>query len=257
MTILDKIVERKLKQYSPEIDTAESARPLPIRGNAFLSALLGATTKIIGEVKPKSPSAGSLLDAGRLDIILSAYRKHCVAVSVLTDDLDFGGSFELLKYVKKTTALPVLCKDFIVSKRQISLARDAGADAVLLIVKILDQSQLQSLVQEAYKAGLAPVVEIGTIAEAESIRDLPIEIVLINNRNLTTMEIDLNTTARLATYVKGNQSLISASGINTGECINGILPYANTFLIGSSLMKCDDPSIFLTQIKTQLVGSNR
>lgn len=263
MNILERIVERKHAQFFskeniPDANrTDERVRSVVSSGNGFLSALSGKSTKIIGEVKPKSPSAGELLANGRLDTILSAYRQHCVAVSVLTDEEDFGGSFDLLEYVRETTGLPVLCKDFIISPRQIELARNAGADAVLLIAKILTQSEIQSLLQAADKEGVVPVVEVSTKAEADKLAELSVDVVLINNRNLTTMEIDLNNTGRLAKYVRNDQVLISASGINNADCVEALTPHTNTFLVGSSLMRCADPATFLAQLKTQHAGIRR
>jgi indole-3-glycerol phosphate synthase / phosphoribosylanthranilate isomerase len=256
MTILDTIVESKrteFPQFEPREQRQTKRRTIEksdrLIENPFVQSLKRSGISIIGEVKPSSPSAGKLLTESRLPEILRLYKKHCAAISVLTDEKYFGGSFELLANVKQTTGLPVLCKDFIISAEQIDLAKKHGADAVLLIAKILDIHHLSKLVNTALQAGLAPVVEINNLSDLKKIENLPIEIVLINNRDLDTMKIDLGTTETLSRHLSEDTIIISASGIKTSNDIEKLLPSARRFLIGTSLMQSQEPGQLLDELQ--------
>lgn len=231
--------------------------PNQLVANAFVQCLKHDKISIIGEIKPSSPSAGKLLDQVRLPEILSLYKQHCSAISVLTDEEFFGGSLDLLTHVKQNTGLPVLCKDFIVSTEQITLANKHGADAVLLIVKILDQEELATLFYTALDQGLCPVVEINDISDLEAVSKLPVEVVLVNNRNLDTMQIDIETTSRLAKLLTENLIVISASGIKTKEDIEKLLPSSRRFLIGTSLMQSADPSTLLSELQSSTLSNHK
>lgn len=233
------------------LDEKIRRQPDSLENNPFVKSLLKSGVSIIGEIKPSSPSAGKLLNRERLPEILRVYRKHCSAISVLTDKNYFNGSFDLLAEVKQSTGLPVLCKDFIVSEEQILLAKKHGADAVLLIVKILKRDELISLLNFALNVGLCPVVEVNNLADLEAIAELPIRVVLINNRNLNTMKIDLATTNHLAHFLKEDQIIISASGIKTKNDIQKLIPSATRFLIGTSLMSSPDPESLLEDLTGQ------
>jgi len=169
----------------------------------------------------------------------------------------------LLAEVVERTGLPVLCKDFIISEHQIRLAKEAGASAVLLIVKILEEGQLHALAESARQFGLEPVIEINNQAELEIVMHLDAEVVLINNRDLDTMQIDLETTARLTTRLRQEHpsadtlKIISASGISTRDDILRLAGHANNFLIGSALMKSDSPAKLLASFTdgTQMTSS--
>lgn len=251
MTILDTIVQSKRLQFSPEVSYASQETidaDKALEGNPFVRSLFKPGVSIIGEIKPSSPSAGKLLDQERLPEILSTYRRHCTAISVLTDEKFFGGSFDLLTQVKQATDLPVLCKDFIVSTEQILLAKKHGADAILLIAKILKTDELNALIHFALSTELCPVVEINNLADLEAIKNLPVRVVLINNRNLDTMQIDLDTTNRLASLLKEDQIIISASGIKTKDDICKLNPSARRFLVGTSLMLSRDPATLLSEL---------
>lgn len=255
MNILQAIVQSKRSEF-PNWQSA-STPGAPASGRLlnkaasetcpFLRALQTKNTTIIGEVKPKSPSSGQLLQETQLDHVLTTYKTHCAAVSVLTDEKFFGGSFELLACAKEKTGLPILCKDFIVSPAQLALAKQHGADAILLIAKILERHNLITLLDAADIQGLTPVVEINDENDLRKIEGLLIDVVLINNRNLDTMKIELSTTERLATQLAKDQIVISASGIKTQQDVEQLLPSANRFLIGTSLMQSPAPEVLLKQ----------
>ncbi|MBX3154061.1 hypothetical protein KF728_28155 [Candidatus Obscuribacterales bacterium] len=258
MTILDMIVETKRQAFSPSqtptlTRAAVSVQTKTSTENAFLFALSSNSKNIniIGEIKPCSPSAGKLLKDDQLDSILEVYKRQCAAISVLTDEKFFGGSFELLAYVKEKTGLPVLCKDFIVSDKQIALAKQHGADAVLLIAKVLSEPELISLFEETRRQNLIAVVEVNNESDVAKVNSIEAEIVLINNRNLDTMQIDLETTVRLAPMLKGDAVIISASGVTTRNDIRKLSKTTCNFLIGTSLMQSESLEKQLTEFKRE------
>lgn len=193
--------------------------------------------KLMLEIKPASPSAGVLAETPDLSNILQAYNQAGVAISVLTDEKYFGGSLSLLAEVASRTPLPVLCKEFILDPYQLYEAREAGASAVLLIMKALEDTQLSELTQTARALGLTPLIEIQDEGELE--RSLAVEptVLLINNRNLHTLDMDMDTTARLAGGIPSGILRISASGIENRADIERLQPHCDGFLIGSALMR--------------------
>ncbi len=244
----------------------------------FKEAIAGNGVKLITEIKPASPSLGvlradllNLLDKssddgacntlsslgandaciefqtpenGGIDNaikdLLSVYNRYASAISVLTDRKYFSGSLALLSQVVALSPHPVLCKDFIIDPYQVFTARAAGAEAVLLIVKILEKDQLMQLHQLICQLGMTPVVEIHNKAELEQSVALKPEVLLINNRDLDTFIISLDTTREIAPCVPAGITTITASGITCREDLVRLLPFCNRFLIGSALMKSQD-----------------
>ncbi|WP_058866351.1 indole-3-glycerol-phosphate synthase [Chloracidobacterium thermophilum] len=211
----------------------------PARGT-FLPALQQNPPAIIAEIKPMSPAEGVLQSTPDLARVLAAYDAHAVALSVLTEPDYFGGSFDLLAAVARRSSRPTLCKDFVLDVRQIHAARAAGAEAVLLIVKILDDEQLRRLSAEIQRWSMTPVVEVQTEGELERAMALNPSVILINNRNLETFSISLETTKRLALRVPSQVVTIAASGIQCRADIEALLPYCTRFLIGTHLMRAPD-----------------
>lgn len=222
------------------------------RFTAALQTESGRPTRLILEVKPASPSAGTLVDALDLAQVLDSYNRFASAISVLTDKRYFNGSLDLLTRVKQGSPHPVLCKDFVLDPYQVVEARKSGADAVLLIVKILSHTQLKELYAMISDFGMTPVVEIQNEAELERALNLQPDVLLINNRNLQTFEIDLETTLRLAPQIPQGIVTISASGITSRLDLDLLRPVASCFLIGSALMKT--PTDRLSQTLEALVG---
>lgn len=210
------------------------------------------TAKLMLEIKPASPSAGVLAAQPDLENLLAAYNHYGVAISVLTDETFFGGSLALLAQVTEKTPHPVLCKEFVIDPYQIYEAREAGAAAVLLIVKALDDSQLAELTQTARLLGLTPLIEIQDSEELE--RSLAVEptVLLINNRNLHTLDMDMETTVRLSGLIPPHILRISASGIDKRADIERLQPYCDGFLVGSALMR--QPKEHLASKLRELVG---
>ncbi len=236
-TILDEIVEHKRRELAER--RGEPVHDLePAEAGRFEAAFRqGGFPRMMLEIKPASPSAGVISEKPDLDAILSAYNRFGSAISVLTDEKYFNGSLDLLKTVADRTSHPVLRKDFILDACQIAEARQAGASAVLLIVKILDDDLLETLAETARKLGLTPVIEIQNDEELERALGVEPSVLLINNRNLSTFEIDLETTKRLAPNIPADLLKISASGISSRQEIETLQPFCDGFLIGSVLMK--------------------
>lgn len=206
----------------------------------FPAALAGDGATLIAEIKPRSPSEGVLQAAPDLARRLPVYDDYAAAISVLTEPDYFGGSFELLAEVARRSSRPTLCKDFIVHPAQIYDARRAGAEAVLLIVKILDDAQLADFHAEIRRWNMTPVVEVQTEAELERALRVNPAVVLINNRNLETFEVSPETTKRLAPRIPSGIVTIAASGVHRRADIETLLPYATRFLVGTSLMRAAD-----------------
>ena len=243
------VAGRKAACSEPLLESA-----LPAGDGSFLQALRGEGVNLICELKPKSPSAGVLKAQFDLPSLLQAYEAYAAGISVLTDEKYFGGSLELLAEVVKRSPLPALCKDFVIDPFQCLEARRAGAQAVLLIVKILTDDQLHSLYKIICRLGMTAVVEIQN--EGECSRALAIEpqVILINNRNLETFKISLETTFDLAPKIPADIVKISASGYSDRSEIETIMPYCHNFLIGSALMTADNLSETLAELKGMTAG---
>lgn len=247
MNVLSDIVANKrqeISRYETEDLIGEWMESLDATDGQFLKALQQPGTQIIAEIKPASPSAGVMRETLALDEILPIYQKYAAAISVLTDRKYFQGDPKRMQETREKTGLPVLCKDFILSEYQVIEARYYHADAVLLIAKILEPEQFADLYWEIRRWGMTPVVEVQN--ETELAMVLPKlqgdknGVLLINNRNLDTMQIDLETTAKLVTQIPKDLIVISASGIESRADLEKLLPYCRHFLIGSALMKSAD-----------------
>ncbi len=205
---------------------------------------------IIAEIKPKSPSAGILNQELPLEEVIAAYNEFASGISVLTDEKYFGGSLQLLTKVSADTIRPTLCKDFVIDPYQCYEARCAGAQAVLLIVKILDRNLLAELQFIIYALGMTAVVEVQTEEEMKIALSVDPSIILINNRNLTTFTVDLKTTEDLAPMVPPEIVVIGASGVETRADVDRLAPFCHALLVGSSLMRAPDIKSKLAELCT-------
>lgn len=198
---------------------------------------------LIAEIKKASPSAGSIVDAFDPVAIAQSYQAAGAhAISVLTDEKFFQGALSYMTQVREATQLPVLRKDFIIHEVQIYEAAVAGADAILLIVAALEQEQLEHLYETATVLGLDVLVEVHTAAELERALDAGATLIGINNRNLTTFEVDLKATQEISEEVpEEGILLVSESGIKTNADARRVFAAgANAILVGESLMRSDD-----------------
>lgn len=243
---LAEVIEHKkteLKERKQETPLSSFKDKLKKGSDRFLKALEADGLKIIAEIKPRSPSLGQLEGKTDPSARLDVYEKHAAAVSVLCDERYFGGSVALLKDISAKLSLPTLLKDFVIDPYQIYQARQAGAEAVLLIVKILSQEALIELDSLVRELGMTSLVEVQTENELEAAACIKPDLLLINNRNLDTLEIDLSTTERLVKSLKYKTRVVAASGIESADDLLALRPFASRFLIGSALMKSPDPSL--------------
>lgn len=199
---------------------------------------------VIAEVKKASPSVG-IIDPD-FDPIRQAKRYlegGASCLSILTDEKYFQGSLGYLTQISKFSNAPLLRKDFTIHEVQIHEASVSGADAILLIVAALDDDTLRRLHDEAKSLMLDVLVEVHDLEEMDRALELGADLIGVNNRNLKTFEVDLETTARLADEVPDEVILVSESGIKTPEDAMRVLEAgANAVLIGEALMRADDPS---------------
>ena len=200
--------------------------------------------KIIAEFKRRSPSAGIIRDDLSAEEVARRYeRGGACAISVLTDEAHFGGSIADLRAVRSNTNLPILRKDFIIDPIQIYEAAIAGADAVLLIVAALDDAVLGDLREVAEdQLGLDALVEVHTSIEMRRALDAGARIIGVNNRNLQTLQVSLETSERLISEAPHDRIMVSESGLQSAESFHRLHNLGfHGFLIGETLMRASDP----------------
>jgi indole-3-glycerol phosphate synthase len=239
-TILDRILEQK----KMELASLQGNPSVPQNGFARRSLIHNLQKadeiSIIAEYKRASPSKGIINNGiGPVEQALQYEEAGAAAISVLTDSTFFQGSFQDLTQIKKTVNIPVLCKDFIIDPLQIDLAAASGADLILLIVAALDEKQLNALYQYARLLGLEVLVEVHNAIELETALKTGARLIGINNRDLKTFHVSLETVEQLGSIVKASGAfLISESGIHQKEDVERVRNAgANGILVGESLMK--------------------
>ncbi len=202
-----------------------------------------APLRVIGELKRKSPSAGMIhgeLDASAVAPVLA--RAGCQALSVLTEPDFFGGSLETLREVRRVVHVPLLRKDFIVDPYQVHEARAHGADAVLLLAAVLDDSMLERCADAAARWGMDVLAESHGPRELERILRLEFPIVGINARDLTTFEVDLDGALEAARDVPLDRVLVAESGVRTADDAKKVARAGvDATLVGEGLMRGGDP----------------
>ena len=243
--ILGQIVARKRIDVAARLGTATlgdlRSRAEPTR-RSLRQALARPGARFIMEVKRASPSQGMLREGVDPAALARAYRPAADAISVLTDGPYFGGSFDDLAAVRSHYNGPILCKDFIVDPRQVAEARLYGADAVLVMMSVLGDEEARAVLAEAQALGMDALVEAHDAGEVRRAVALGAQIVGINNRDLRTLEVDLARTEELAGLVPADRLVVSESGIGSRADVERLAPYADAFLVGSSLMRAEDPA---------------
>jgi len=196
---------------------------------------------IIAEIKKASPSAGIIIENYNPIDIASIYKsKNVTCLSVLTEEDFFQGNMIHISKIKQKIDLPILCKDFFFDKFQVHLAKSYGADAILIILAGITEDEAYQLYEEAIKLKMTIIVEVHTVQEAKKALKFTEALIGINNRNLKTLETDINTTYDIYNVlVNHNQPLISESGIKNKDELLEIKNKTRikTFLIGESLLK--------------------
>ena len=245
-SILERIVESKraevaaLAAHGAELRAAaESAAP-PRAFEAALRAAVGVA--LIAEIKRRSPSTGTIQPELTVAEVARAYeRAGASALSVLTDADYFGGALADLAAARAAVPLPVLRKDFVLDALQLWEARAAGADAVLLIVRILDDARLRALLAQATGLGMGVLVEVHDAPELERALAAGAAIVGVNNRDLATFRTALDVVLGLAPRVPAGRVLVAESGIRTTADVDRLAQAGvDAILVGESLMRAGD-----------------
>jgi indole-3-glycerol phosphate synthase len=205
---------------------------------------------VIAEVKKASPSKGVLREHFEPAAIAASYARHGAAgLSVLTDARFFQGAAEHLQQARAACALPVLRKDFVVDAYQVDEARAIGADAVLLIAACLGDAQMAELEAQAQALGLAVLVEVHDGAELERALRLRTPLLGINNRNLRSFEVSLQTTLDLLGAVPADRLLVTESGILVRDDVRRLREHGvHAFLVGEAFMRASDPGVALAEL---------
>ena len=228
--------ERPLGELEREIGAPREGRP-------FAEALSRPGTSLVAEHKRRSPSAGPIREGAACADLVRAYeRGGAAAISVLTEEVHFGGSLGDLREARATTDLPLLRKDFTIDPYQLYEAKVAGADAVLLVVGSLGRRELASLYAEAERLGLDAIVEIHDDEELERALELDCDVIGINNRDLEDFSVDIQRTFDLLADVPAGKVVVSESGIQHRHQIEELEQVGvDAVLVGEALMRAPDP----------------
>lgn len=243
MNFLSEIIERKRQR----LESVKHARP-PHR---LRDALVSDGINIIAEFKRRSPSKGVIRANADLEQIVKSYEAGgAAAISVLTEEDYFSGSLDDLRAVKKSVDLPVLRKDFIFDDYQVYESAAAGADAVLLIVAALEDEKLlalRKLIED--ELGMDALIEVHTREEMQRAVACGAKLIGVNNRNLHTFEVSLDTSLSLAKEAPQDTVLISESGLNNANDLARLRDAGyRGFLIGESLMRAENPEAALRDL---------
>ncbi|NPB05765.1 MAG: indole-3-glycerol phosphate synthase TrpC [Aquificae bacterium] len=257
MTVLRRIVEAKLpslrgKKQNPDYrrrvyELAENRREV----KNLLDFCCPKSVAVIAEVKRASPSEGLIREVDPVEVAKLYQKGGACAVSVLTEENFFKGSLDFLSRIREAVDLPLLRKDFIVDELEVWEAKAFGADAVLLIAKVLDEVLLRDLIETALGLGLLPLVEVFEENELERVLKYYSTAVGVNNRNLETLEVDLSVSERLLPLMKeaGVKCAVAESGIFTAGDVRRLKRAgADAFLVGTALMKSPDPLKKLSEL---------
>ncbi len=253
---LTKIIEHKQallalkKNLFTLSELQKRAKDLPPPQGFHKALSLKKPLALIAEIKRASPSAGWINKEVDIWRIAKEYELGgAAAISVLTEENYFGGSLSDLPLLKKVTTLPLLQKDFIIDPFQIYEGRALGADAVLLIVKILTPPLLRELIELTKELGMGSLVEVHDEEDLEKVSDLRPPFWGINNRNLQDLSVNLETTFNLIKKIPGPSQIISESGIKSrADVINLLQAGVGGILVGEVLMRSSSPSLKIKEL---------
>ena len=254
-TILEKIMHSKVHEllgaktkFPAEViesvlDNAPEVRP-------FKKALARRQPAIIAEIKKASPSAGLIRkDFDAVKIAREYQKSGAAAISVITEVQHFQGGLEILASLRWNCSVPLLRKDFIIDRYQILEARHAGADAVLLIAALLDSSELKNLRLEAERYGMDALVEVHNEQELERTLESGASLVGVNNRDLRTFEVSLDTSLNLVRKMPQDVMPVAESGIRTSGDLRKLMDAGfRAFLVGEHLMRAESPGQALSEL---------
>ena len=208
---------------------------------SLAEAIAKPGSSFILEIKKASPSAGAIRGDANPGAIARGYAGVADALSVLTDRKYFGGSTDDVKAARAEFDGPILAKDFFIDRRQVAEARIAGADAILVMLSLLDDASAHEMIEEARRLGMDALVEVHDEAEVRRALALRVPLIGINNRDLRDLSIDLATTERLSKLAP-DRLLVSESGIGDRSDVDRLSDRVNGFLVGSSLMRAANPA---------------
>ena len=241
--MIKKIIENKVKEVEinkEKIPLFGFKDKLTKSSRDFRKALSKDKLNLIAEFKRKSPSKNISEIQFDIERTLGIYNRHADAISILTDNKFFSGSLDEMKKASEIIGLPILRKDFIIDEYQIYESRLYNADAILLIASILSKDKLDSFIKLAGKYKMDCLVEIHTKEELEKVLDTKSKIIGINNRDLDTLKIDLNTTLAIADKIPSDMIIVSESGIQDRNYVQKISKKVNAILVGSLFMNSKD-----------------
>jgi indole-3-glycerol phosphate synthase len=245
------VAAAKAKLNAEQVKTAALSAPTPRDFvGAIRSKISDGKAAVIAEIKKASPSKGVIrADFKPAEIAASYEQGGAACLSVLTDEQYFQGSAEYLKQARAACDLPVLRKDFMIDAYQVYEARAMGADCILLIAAALTLPKMQALEAVAHELGMAVLVEVHNAEELELALQLKTPLLGINNRNLRTFEVTLDTTIGLLSRIGQEKIVVTESGIFTSDDValmrdNNV----HTFLVGEAFMRQDDPGQELSKV---------
>lgn len=253
--VLTKIVDTKVAHIAAlKLRFPEATLQPKISDRSLFEALKQPNAQYIFECKKASPSKGLIRPVFDVEAIADTYTKYAAGISVLTDEEFFQGDMDYIPQVRARVTQPILCKDFFVDVYQVKLAAHQGADAILLMLSVLDDEQYRLLAEEAAKYQLDTLTEVSNEEELHRAIDLNAPIIGINNRNLRDLSTDLATTEQLAPHIPADRVVISESGIYSHDQIKRLNPLVDGYLVGSSIMAQEDIDLACRQL---LFGNNK
>ncbi|RYU71390.1 bifunctional indole-3-glycerol-phosphate synthase TrpC/phosphoribosylanthranilate isomerase TrpF [Aliivibrio finisterrensis] len=250
--VKDKAIWISERKESQPLDTFKNG--LTNSDRSFYDALKTGKIEFILECKKASPSKGLIRQDFDLNYIASVYNKHASAISVLTDEKYFQGSFDFLPIIRDQVNQPILCKDFMIDAYQVYLARHYGADAILLMLSVLNDEEYKALAAVAHSFDMGILTEVSNEEELHRAVALEAQVIGINNRNLRDLSTDLNRTKELAPLLPKGTTIISESGIYTHQQVKDLAKHATGFLIGSSLMAEENLELAARKV---ILGENK
>ncbi|MDF1661881.1 MAG: bifunctional indole-3-glycerol-phosphate synthase TrpC/phosphoribosylanthranilate isomerase TrpF [Planctomycetota bacterium] len=234
--VLERIIARKKLEVAERKKLAPRYEALEKSDRSLEESLRQSRHGYIMECKRASPSRGPIAPELKIQDIIEAYSPFADGISVLTDAVDFGGSFDDLEAIRKAVTQPVLCKDFVVDPYQVYEARSHGADAILLMLSVLNDEEFQRCFAATGELAMDALVEVHDQEEMERALKLGARIIGVNNRNLKDLKINLETSEQLIPQIPADKVIISESGILNRDDVRRLRPLCHSFLVGTALL---------------------